>query len=85
MGPGGHRYGHILNRPTEAEIGKEKKEKKLVYHSAHWGRPFINSQGMKQGRSCWRLKDLSRTEEIYANLVFEVMFEGESLQLQLKR
>ena len=32
-----------------------------------------------------RLKDLSRTEENHANMVFEVMFEGESLQLQLKR
>ena len=48
---------------------------------AHWGSPFINSQGKKQGRSCWRLKHLSQTEEYHANLVFKVVFEGESLQL----
>ena len=52
--------------------------------NAHWGSPFINSQGTKQGRSCFLLKCLGQTEENVVNLVFEVLDEGESLLLQLK-
>ena len=36
----------------------------LIARNPHLlGSPFINSQGMKQGRRCWRLKHLSQTEE----------------------
>ena len=30
--------------------------------TAHWGSPFINSQGMKKGKSCWHLKGFIWTE-----------------------
>ena len=51
--------------------------------TAHWGHPLINFQGTKT-RQELLLKFLSLTEEKTLEYGLGVVFEGESLLLQLK-